>query len=217
VVLADDHVLVRAGIRSLLERMPSVEVVAEANDGRQALDLIAKHVPDVVLMDLAMPGLNGLDAAARVQKEFPTVKVLVLSMHANEEYVIQAVRSGASGYLLKEAAASELEVAIRAVTSGETYLGPRISKAVIERYVARTKEDAPRELTPREREIVQLVAEGKSSKEIAYLLKLSVKTIDAHRGQMMQKLDIHDVPGLVRYAMRAGLVPPEGAPGVAGY
>jgi len=216
VLLADDHALVRAGLRSLLEKMAALRVVAEAGDGRTALELIGQHRPEVVLMDIAMPGLNGLEALARVGKEFPTVKVIVLSMHANEEYVVQALRAGAAGYLLKEAAVVELEVALGAVARGETYLSPRISKAVIDSYLERLgNRPAPLDrLTPRQREIVQLIAEGKNTKEIAFLLEVSIKTIEAHRAQLMERLGIHDVAGLVRYAMRTGLVPPEAPPEV---
>jgi DNA-binding NarL/FixJ family response regulator len=211
VLLADDHALVRAGIRSLLEKISGIEVVAEAGDGYEALELTKKHFPNVVLMDIAIPGLNGLEALARATKEFPAVKVIILSMHANEEYVLRALRAGACGYLLKDAAVTELELALRAVTRGETYLSPRISKRVIGSYLERLGNERPlrEELTPRQREIVQLIAEGKSTKEIAFLLKVSVKTVEAHRAQLMARLDIRDVAGLVRYAMRVGLVPSE--------
>jgi DNA-binding NarL/FixJ family response regulator len=211
VLLADDHGLVRAGFRSLLEKIPSVEVVAEACDGREALALLKTHRPDVVLMDIAMPSLNGLEAVAHASKEFSNTRVIILSMHTNEEYVVQALRAGASGYVIKDAAVSELGLAIQAVTSGGTYLSPRISKAMIEAYLDRTSDKcSPLErLTPRQQEIVQLIAEGNSTKEIAFLLNVSVKTVETHRGQLMDKLGIHDIPGLVRYAMRVGLVPPE--------
>jgi DNA-binding NarL/FixJ family response regulator len=211
VILADDHALVRAGIRLLLEKIPSVEVVAEAGDGREALALVKKHRPTVVLMDIAMPELNGLEAAARITKDFPGVKVIILSMHVNEEYVRQAFRAGASGYLLKDGTLAELELAIESVSSSGTFLSPRISRRVIESYFERVgNNSSPLEhLTPRQREILQLIAEGKSTKEIAYVLGLSIKTIEAHRAQLMARLDIHDVPGLVRYAMHMGLVPPE--------
>jgi DNA-binding NarL/FixJ family response regulator len=211
VLLADDHVLVRAGIRSLLEKITGIEVVAEAGDGREALELIKKQLPNVALMDIAIPELNGLEALARATKEFSAVKMIILSMHANEEYVLRALRAGACGYLLKDAAVTELELALRAVTRGEIYLSPRISKRVIGSYLERLGNERPlrEELTPRQREIVQLIAEGKSIKEIAFLLKVSVKTVEAHRAQLMARLDIHEVAGLVRYAMRVGLVPPE--------
>jgi DNA-binding NarL/FixJ family response regulator len=211
VLLADDHVLVRTGIRSLLEKMTGIEVVAEAGDGREALELIKKQLPNVALMDIAIPGLNGLEALARATKEFSAIKVIILSMHANEEYVLRALRSGACGYLLKDAAVAELELALRAVTRGEIYLSPRISKHVIDSYLERLGNERPLQeiLTPRQREIVQLIAEGESTKEIGFLLKVSVKTVEAHRAQLMERLGIHDVAGLVRYAMRVGLVPPE--------
>jgi DNA-binding NarL/FixJ family response regulator len=210
VVLADDHVLVRVGIRSLIERMPSVEVAAEASHGREALKAIEEHLPDVVLLDLAMPGMSGLEVLSRVSRRFPNVRIVMLSMHDNEEYVIRALDTGAAGYLLKDAAVAELEEAIRAVVAGETYLSCRISKSVIASYLERTKErEQGYRLTPREREIAQLVAEGRTTKEIGALLKLSVKTVDGHRGHFMRKLGIKDIPGLVRYAMREGLVPPE--------
>ena len=214
ILLADDHTLMRAGIRSLLEKMDSIVVVAEASDGREALELIREHLPEVVLMDLAMPGLNGLEAVIRTSREFPTVKVIVLSMHRNMEYVVQALRGGARGYLLKDAATSELNIAIKAVAANGIYLSPRISQSVIDEYLKRVENHSSRRnlLTPRQREIVQLIAEGRSAKDIAFMLKLSVKTVDAHRSQLMNRLEIHDVPGLVRYAIRSGLVPPETVP-----
>lgn len=211
ILLADDHTLMRAGIRSLLEKIPGVEVVGEAADGREALGLVKARLPNVVLMDIAMSGLNGLEATARVVKEFPQVRVIILSMHANEEYVLQTLRTGASGYLLKDAATAELELAIQAVARGDTYLSPAISKRVIDDYLGRVNgEKTPLDqLTPRQREILQLIAEGKSTKEIAFLLNVSIKTVETHRLQLMDRLGIHDIPGLVRHAMRIGLVPPE--------
>ena len=211
VLVADDHTLVRAGIRALLQALPDVEVVAEASDGREALHLIRTRVPNVALMDIAMAGLNGLEAAARVVKEHPGVRVIILSMHANEEYVMQALRAGAAGYLLKDAATTELELALHAVARGETYLSPAISKKVIDNYLNRI-ESRPKvsgHLTPRQREILQLIAEGKSAKEIAFLLNVSVKTVETHRAQLMERLDIYDVAGLVRYAMRTGVIQPD--------
>jgi DNA-binding NarL/FixJ family response regulator len=212
VLLVDDHRLVRAGFCSLLKEIPSVQVVAEANDGREALEMLKRHRPDVVLMDVAMPGLNGLEVVARMRKEFPNTKVIILSMHANEEYVMQALRAGASGYLVKDAAVGELGRAIQAVMEGETYFSPRFSKRTIESYFARIDGNhGPLErLTPRQREVMQLIAEGNNTKEIAFLLKVSVKTVEAHRTQLMHRLRIYDIPSLVRYAMRAGLVPGEG-------
>jgi DNA-binding NarL/FixJ family response regulator len=211
VVLADDHTLVRAGFRTLVESIEGVEVVAEADDGREALRLIEIHKPDLVLMDIAMPGLNGLEATARVVERYPFVRVVILSMHLNEEYVVRALQAGAVGYLLKDADAAELEFAIRAVTRGETYLSPPVSKQVIADYVRRVgSEHSPLEsLTPRQREVLQLIAEGHTSREIAHILGISTKTVDSHRAQMMERLDIHDIAGLVRYAIRTGLVSSE--------
>ena len=208
VLLVDDHKLVRAGFRALLQSLPSVEVVAEASDGREALNLIGQHAPDVVLIDIGMAGLNGLEAAARIRKNFARVRVVILSMHANEEYVVQALRTGASGYLLKDAATTELDLALRAVVRGESYLSPAISKKVTDSYLARVEAGptASEQLTPRQREILQLIAEGNSSKDIAVVLGLSVRTVETHRAQLMDRLDIHDVPGLVRYALRTGMV-----------
>ena|SRR5712691_6688298 len=211
VVLADDHTLVRAGIRALLEKLPDVHVVAEASDGREAVHLVTTTQPDVVLMDIAMPGLNGLEATRRLVKEFPAIRVLILSMHKNEEYVWQALRAGAVGYLLKDADLAELALAITAVTRGETYLSPPISKHVIREYVQRVggEETGLEQLTPRQREILQLIAEGHTTKMIAQRLGLSVKTVETHRVQMMERLDIHEIAGLVRYAIRMGVVLPD--------
>lgn len=210
-VLADDHALVRAGVRALLQTLPDIEVVAETGDGREALTLIETHRPDVVLMDIAMPGMNGLEVAARVAKDLPGVRVIILSMHASEEYVLKALRAGATGYLLKDAATAELELAVRAAVRGETYLSPMISKHVIGDYVRRVGGEASslEQLTPRQREILQLIAEGRTTKEIAHMLNISVKTVETHRAQLMERLDIHDVAGLVRYAIRVGMVSPD--------
>lgn len=218
VLLADDHVLMRTGMRSWLQSLAEVEVVGEASDGREALRLIAKVQPDVVLMDIGMPGLNGLEATLQVTKEFPRVHVLILSMHANEEYVVQALRAGASGYMLKDAEPEELELALKAVSRGKTYLSPAVSQTVIGDYLRRIRApegntgppaDVPSLLTVRQREILQLVAEGHTMKEIAALLHRSEKTVESHRSRLMQQLDIHDIAGLVRYAIRTGLVMPE--------
>ena len=214
ILLADDHTLVRAGIRSLLEQVPNVEVVAEANDGRDALRLIHEHQPDIAFMDVTMQGLNGLDATAQITKTCPGVQVIMLSMHKNEEYVSQALRVGAAGYLLKDAATTELELAVQAVARGETYLSPAVSKHVVDRYLQRvnnTTERAsePTRLTVRQREILQLIAEGHTTKQIAGLLHLSTKTVETHRSQLMDRLGIRHIAGLVRYAVRTGLVPPD--------
>ena len=211
VLLADDHTLVRAGLRKLLEAMPDIEVVGEADDGLALLALAEQLQPNLVMMDIAMPGLNGLEATARLTKAQPEVKVLILSMHQSEEYVRQALRHGASAYLLKDSAPVELELALRAVLRGETYLSPAVSRGVVSDYVQRLRDDAPQgnQLTPRQREVLQLIAEGHSTKEIARRLDLSVKTVDTHRTQLMKQLDIHEVAGLVRYAMRTGLISPD--------
>jgi DNA-binding NarL/FixJ family response regulator len=211
VLLADDHRLVRAGFRSLLGKIPAVGDVVEAGDGREALEKVGKHRPELAFIDIAMPRLSGLEVAARIYKEFPETKVIILSMHANEEYVIEALRHKASGYLIKDAAVDELARAIGAVMKGENYFSDQISRDTIERYLARSEGSPARfgQLTPRQREVVQLIAESHNTKEIAQLLKVSVKTIEAHRTQLMHRLRIYDIPGLVRYAMRAGLVPPE--------
>jgi DNA-binding NarL/FixJ family response regulator len=211
VLLAEDHALVRAGFRALLDNLPGIQVVAEAGDGREALRLIETHRPDVVLMDITMPGLNGLEAAARVASEFPYVHVIILSMHANEEYVLQALRAGAVGYLLKDADTTELELAVTAVARGETYLSPPVSRHVIADYVRRAGDESNWlvQLTPRQCEVLQLIAEGHTTKEIARILDVSVKTVETHRAQLMKRLDVHDIAGLVRYAIRVGLVSPE--------
>jgi len=208
VLLADDHTLVRAGLRKLLESMPDFEVVGEAGDGLALLAMAEKLQPGLVLMDIAMPGLNGIETTARLVKAWPGIRVLILSMHQNEEYVRQALRHGAMAYLLKDAAPMELELALTAVLRGETYLSPAVSKGVVHDYVQRLRdEQQPGDaLSPRQREVLQLIAEGLSTKDIARRLDLSVKTVDTHRSQLMKQLDIHEVAGLVRYAMRAGLV-----------
>lgn len=211
IVIADDHTLVRAGFRSLLETLDDCEVVAEVGDGREALRMVEQLQPDVVLMDVKMPGLNGLEATARISRDFPHVRVVILSMYTNEEYVLQALRAGAVAYLLKDAATAELQLAIQAAVRGEMYLSPSISKRVLQDYIQLVGSgggmlDA---LTARQREVLQLIAEGRTMKEIAQILHISVKTAEAHRTQLMERLDIHDVTGLVRFAIRAGLVTPE--------
>ena len=211
ILLAEDHALVRAGFKALIRNIEGMDVVAEAENGHQALDLIEKYRPDIVLMDIAMPELNGLEAAARSEKVSPDTKVIILSMHANEEYVLQSLKAGARGYLLKDAGPAELEIALKAVARGETFLSPAVSRQVIDGYVKRnTDEMEPFSLlTSRQREILQLIAEGFSTKDIARRLDISVKTAETHRTQMMQRLDIHDVAGLVRYAIRIGIVSSE--------
>ena len=211
VLLADDHGLVRAGIRALIEKIPNVEVVGEASTGRAALELVKSTLPNLVLMDIGMAELGGLEALPRIAKNFPSVKVIILSAHANEEYVIRALRSGAAGYMLKDAATAELQLAIESVTQDKTYLSPSISRTVINSYLERVGGQlSPLEhLTPRQREILQLLAEGRNTKEIAWDLDISIKTVESHRLQLMERVNIHDLPGLVRYAIRSGLVSAE--------
>jgi DNA-binding NarL/FixJ family response regulator len=215
VLLADDHELVRAGFRALLNSLSNVEVVAEAEDGRAALRLIAAHQPDIVLMDISMPGLNGLEATSQIVKEFPHTRVIILSMHASEDHVLLALRKGAAGYLLKGARRAELELAIQSVARGEVYLSSAASKHLVDTYLQRadtpaaaSEPHASERLTPRQREILQLIAEGHSVKQIAQTLGISIKTAETHRAQIMDRLDIHDVAGLVRYAIRAGIITP---------
>ena len=224
--LVENHMLVRAGIRALLEGLEGISVMGEASSGFDALEQMAQlaeqdDLPDVVLMDLAMQGMSGLEATAHITRDYPTVKVVILSMHASEEYVLQALRSGAAGYLLKDAAPAELQQALFAVTRGEIPLSPAVSRHVIADYVRRVgspgsalqsdgeARPASQKLTPRQREILILIVEGLSTKEIAARLGLSVKTIETHRAALMERLDIHDVASLVRYAIRTGLVPPD--------
>ncbi len=211
VLLADDHDLFRAGVRALLHNLDGIEVVAEAGDGREALRLLERHRPDVVLMDLMMPNLNGLEATARIARDFPGVRVVVLSMNSAEEFVLAAVRAGASGYLVKNVRPTELELAVRAVARGETYLTPTVSGHLLDDYRRRTADQADPldRLTPRQREVLQLVAEGNSTKAIARRLGVSVKTVETYRSQLMDALGIHDIAGLTRYAIRKGIVSAE--------
>lgn len=211
VLLADDHVLVRTGIKMVLQGIEGVEVVGEASDGREAVAAAAKLRPRIVLMDISMQNLNGLEATAQIRREQPDTRVIILSMSADELHVSQALRAGAAGYLLKDATPEELALALSAVDAGNTYLTPRVSKQVIDGFVGRLGEgesslDA---LTPRQREILQLIAEGQGTKEIAFKLGLSVKTVETHRAQIMDRLNIRDVPGLTRFAIRTGLVSPD--------
>jgi DNA-binding NarL/FixJ family response regulator len=212
VLLADDHTLVRAGVRALLEKLPGVEVAGEASDGREVIDLIKTHQPDVVLMDISMPGLNGLQALARITRDYPKVRVIILSMHHNDEYVLQALKSGASGYLLKRAATAELPVALKSVVGGEIYLSREISGQFLKKFplqqIARSLSPLE-QLTSRQREILQLLAEGQTTKAVASMLKVSDKTVEYHRSKLMAALKIFDVAGLVRFAMRSGVVSQE--------
>jgi DNA-binding NarL/FixJ family response regulator len=207
VLIADDLTLVRAGVRSLLERSSDMQVVAEAGDGREALKMVEEHHPDVVLMGITLSAMNGIEATARIAKEFPNVRVVILSSHTGEEYVWQAFRAGASGYLPKAASPQELDEAIKSVLRGKIYLSKLLSRQVTDfDRLMRSELSLLGRLTPRQREILQLIAEGKSTKGIAKDLEISVKTVETHRAQLMDRLGIHDVAGLVRYAIRAGLV-----------
>jgi DNA-binding NarL/FixJ family response regulator len=207
-LLAVNNRLIRAGFRALLERIPWIEVVAEASNGRDALALIATHRLDVVLVGMALRGLNGLEVSARVSKDFPKVKTVILSMYANKECVAEALRAGASGYLIKDAATAELELAIKTALHGTVYLSRGISKRAVDIYLKRAGNHVGpfAQLTPRQREVLQLIAEGNNTKAIASALGISVKTVEAHRKQLMDRLGIHEVAGLVRYAIRFGLV-----------
>jgi DNA-binding NarL/FixJ family response regulator len=207
-MLADYHTLFRAGIRALLQTMPGIEIVAEAADGREALRLIAAHRPDVALMDIMLPNLNGLDAAARVGRVFPRTRVVILSMNADEDSVLKALRSGAAGYLVKAADPAELELAIRAAARGESFLSSAVAGYVVADCLKRVDRERTslERLTPRQREVLQLIAEGHTTKEIARKLGLGVKTAEAYRGELMKALDIHDIATLTRYAIRTGLV-----------
>jgi len=211
VLVADDHTIVRQGLRAILESEPDIEVVGEAADGFEAVKKAAALAPDVVVMDVSMPRLNGLEATARIVRERPDTKVVALTMHSSEEYVYSCLKAGAQGYLLKESASSELVQAIRVVRAGGTYLHPSISVQVVSEYLKRpdprARLGAADILTSREREVLQLIAEGHTNKEIGTLLTLSVKTVEAHRTRIMEKLKIHNVAGLTRYAITRGITP----------
>ena len=211
-IVADDHALIRVGFRTLLQSIPGFELVGEASDGKEALELVERLRPHVLLTDIAMPNMNGLTLAQHVTRDFPDVKVIIVSMHSNEEFVGQAIRAGAVGYLLKDADSVELQFAINSVVRGESYLTPAVSKQMMTSYIQLLDEgqsSVPDPLTPRQREILRLIAEGQSTKSIARILEISAKTVETHRAQIMERLSIHDIPGLVRHAMRIGLVPPE--------
>jgi DNA-binding NarL/FixJ family response regulator len=209
IMLVEDHTLVRAGIKSLIQSLPNLAVVGEARSGTEALEIIPQLLPDIVLLDIAMAEMNGLETAERVKKLYPQVRVIMLSMYANEAYVVQALRAGTSGYLLKDSSLTELELAIHAVMRNETYLSPAVSKHVVSDYLRRISTGPDEEpLTPRQREVLRLIAEGYTAREIAQTLTISVKTVETHRTLLMERLDIHDVAGLVRYAIRVGLIVP---------
>ena len=207
VVIADDHKLVRSGFKAMLREL-HVDVVAETGDGHEALNLLAQHRPDIALLDITMPGLTGIEVANRIKKSHPQIKIIILSMHTTADYIAQAIRAGVSGYLLKNADPVELELAIRAASDGHTYLSPAVSKCLVEDYARRVGPGGgvADQLTDRQREILQLLAEGKSNKDVARILKVSVKTVETHRKQLMDRLGIHDIAGLVRFAIRVGII-----------
>ncbi|HTS61330.1 MAG TPA: response regulator transcription factor [Candidatus Acidoferrales bacterium] len=210
VLLADDHILIRAGLRMVVDAHPDLTVVGEANDGREAVAMSAKLKPDVVVMDVGMPSLNGIEACRQIQTESPGTQVAMLSMHSDEGYVLRALKAGAKAYLLKDSAEADLASAIRAVAAGKSFFSPAVGKVLLEDYMRKLQrtgaEDSYELLTPREREILQLVAEGKSSKEIANLLDLSVYTVETHRARVMQKLNLRGIPELILYAVRKGII-----------
>lgn len=210
IVLADDHAVMRRGLRALLQGHKDFDVVGEANDGREAVHLAETLKPDVVVMDLTMPNLNGTEASRQITSKHPEIAVIVLTMHSDESYVLRALKAGARGYLLKESAEDDLINAIRAVNQGKAFFSPAVSKTLVEDYVRQLQDkdidDSYELLTGREREILQLVAEGKSNKEIANVLNLSVYTVETHRSNMMEKLNLHTVPELILYAVRKGIV-----------
>ncbi len=212
IVLADDHAILREGIRALLEDQPDMTVVGEAADGRIAVELARELQPTLIVMDIGMPLLNGLEATRQIKRECPQVAVLVLTMHDNEEYVSQILAAGASGYVLKRAASSELVMAIRAVASGQSYLSPAVTRLLIEGYIGRRPAepaivvDPFESLTSREREVLQLVAEGHTNSQIAKLLNISLKTVKAHRSNLMHKLGLHDRGELIKLAIQRGII-----------
>jgi two-component system response regulator NreC len=210
VLLADDHTLIRAGLRMVVVSQPDFTVVGEASDGREAVALAEQLKPDVVVMDIGMPSLNGIEACRQIHDSLPGSQVIMLSMHSDEGYVLRALKAGAKGYMLKDSAEADLASAIRAVTAGKSFFSPAVSKILLEDYMRKLKrtgaEDSFDLLSPREREVLQLVAEGKSSKEVANLLSLSVYTVETHRAKLMQKLNLHNIPELILYAVRKGVI-----------
>ena len=210
ILLADDHTVMRSGLRLLLERQPDFEVVAEAEDGRQAVALCEQIHPDVVVADVAMPNLNGIEATRQITSSLPGTVVIILSMHSDETYVLRALRNGARGYLLKDSAEADLIAAVRAVSEGKSFFSPTVMRMLLDDYVRQLQEkgieDSFELLTGREREILQLVGEGKANKDIAALLNLSLHTVETHRTRILQKLNLHSTPELILYAVRKGLV-----------
>jgi two-component system, NarL family, response regulator NreC len=208
--LADDHKLMRSGLRVLLEQQSDLTVVGEASDGREAVALVAAQRPDVLVMDIGMPGLNGIEAAAQITNSYPEISIVMLSMHSDESYVLRALKAGAKGFLLKDSAEADLIKAVHSVAEGKSFFSPAVSRVLLDDYVRKLKrsgmEDSFDLLTPREREVLQLVAEGRSNKEVAQLLNLSVYTVETHRSNIMEKLNLHGVPELILYAVRKGII-----------
>ncbi len=210
ILLADDHTILRKGLRLLLERESEFAVISEASNGREAVDAVGRDTPDVVIMDIAMPSMNGIEATKRISQDYPKTAVIILSVHSDEAYVLRALKSGARGYLLKDSAEIDLIQAVRAVAAGKAYFSPAVSKILADDYVRQMREQGTEDpydlLTARERELLQLIAELKATKDIAELLGLSPHTIDTHRSNLMQKLNIHSIPEVILYAVRRGVI-----------
>ena len=210
ILLADDHTVIRSGLRLLLEQQPDFTVAGEASDGREALQLVSKLHPDVVVLDIGMPQMNGIEATRHIVAEFPAIHVVILSMHSDEGYVLRALKAGARAYILKNSAEADLIRAVRSVAEGKSFFSPVISKMLLEDYVRQVREKAVEDsydlLTPREREVLQLLAEGRTNKEAAHILGLSSHTVETHRGNILEKLNLHGVPELILYAVRKGII-----------
>jgi len=210
ILLADDHTIIRSGLRLLLEQQPDFKVVAEAADGREAVELVSKEHPEVAVLDISMPQLNGIEATQQIVSREPRTNVVILSMHSDEGYVLRALKAGARAYILKNSADADLIRAVRSVSEGKSFFSPVISKMLLEDYIRQIRdkevEDSYDLLTPREREILQLLAEGKANKEVAKILKLSLYTVETHRGNILEKLNLHGVPELILYAVRKGII-----------
>jgi two-component system response regulator NreC len=210
ILLADDHTIIRSGLRLLLEQQPDFKVVAEAADGREAVELVSIHHPEIAVLDIGMPQLNGIEATQQIVSREPRTHVVILSMHSDEGYVLRALKVGARGYILKNSAEADLIRAVRTVSEGKSFFSPVISKMLLEDYIRQIRdkevEDSYDLLTPREREILQLLAEGRTNKEVANILKLSLYTVETHRGNILEKLDLHGVPELILYSVRKGII-----------
>jgi len=210
IIVADDHAVMRRGLRLILEQQVDFQVLGEANDGREAMSMAESLKPDVAVLDITMPNLNGIEAARQISAKHPGVAIVILSMHADEGYVLRALKAGARGYLLKESPEADFIQAVRAVSEGKAFFSPAVSRMLVEDYVRQLQdkdiEDSYELLTPREREILQLIAEGKSNKDVANLLNLSLYTVETHRGNMLEKLNLHSVPELILYAVRKGVI-----------